>query len=78
MTKPVLKLYGANWCPDCSNTKRFLGEQGVAYDWIDIDADEDANRRIPPPATRTTVDCQEESRPVDAPLHRPKGRRTVA
>ena len=46
MTKPVLKLYGANWCPDCRNTKRFLGEQGVAYDWIDIDADEDANRRI--------------------------------
>ncbi len=46
MTKPVLKLYGANWCPDCRNTKRFLGEQGVAYDWIDIDADENANRRI--------------------------------
>lgn len=46
MTKPVLKLYGANWCPDCRNTKRFLGEQGVAYDWIDIDADEEANRRI--------------------------------
>ncbi len=46
MTEPVLKLYGANWCPDCRNTKRFLGEQGVAYDWIDIDADEDANRRI--------------------------------
>lgn len=46
MPEPVLKLYGANWCPDCRNTKRFLGEQGVAYDWIDIDADEDANRRI--------------------------------
>ncbi|MFB3118546.1 MAG: FAD-dependent oxidoreductase, partial [Myxococcota bacterium] len=46
MNEPVLKLYGANWCPDCRNTKRFLGEQGVAYDWIDIDADEDANRRI--------------------------------
>lgn len=46
MPEPVLKLYGANWCPDCRNTKRFLGEQGVAYDWIDVDADEDANRRI--------------------------------
>ena len=46
MNEPVLKLYGANWCPDCRNTKRFLGEQGVAYDWIDIEADEDANRRI--------------------------------
>jgi thioredoxin reductase (NADPH) len=35
-----IKLYGAPWCPDCKRTKKFLAEQRVAYDWIDIEADE--------------------------------------
>ncbi len=34
-----IKLYGAPWCPDCKRSKKFLAEQRVAYDWIDIDAD---------------------------------------
>ncbi|MCP3999004.1 MAG: FAD-dependent oxidoreductase, partial [bacterium] len=52
-----LKLYGANWCGDCRRAKKFLGEQRVHYDWIDItDNDEaiafvesvnDGKRRIP-------------------------------
>ena len=33
----VIKVYGAPWCPDCRRSKQFLGEQRVAYDWIDID-----------------------------------------
>lgn len=39
-----IKVYGAPWCPDCKRAKRFLGEQRVAYDWIDIEEDEDARR----------------------------------
>lgn len=34
-----IKVYGAPWCPDCRRAKQFLGEQRVAYDWIDIDQD---------------------------------------
>ena len=34
-----VKVYGAPWCPDCRRSKQFLGEQRVAYDWIDINAD---------------------------------------
>ncbi len=30
-------VYGAPWCPDCRRAKKFLGEQRVAYDWVDID-----------------------------------------
>ncbi len=34
-----VKVYGAPWCPDCRRSKQFLGEQRVAYDWIDINSD---------------------------------------
>ncbi len=34
-----IKIYGAPWCPDCRRSKQFLGEQRVAYEWIDIDQD---------------------------------------
>ena len=35
-----ITVYGAPWCPDCKRAKRFLAEQRVAYDWVDIDQDE--------------------------------------
>ena len=34
-----ITVYGAPWCPDCKRAKRFLAEQRVAYDWVDIDQD---------------------------------------
>ncbi len=39
---PKLKLYGANWCGDCRRAKKFLGEQRVHYDWIDITDNDEA------------------------------------
>ena len=41
-----ITLYGAPWCPDCKRSKQFLGEQRVAYQWVDIDEDEDGRRRV--------------------------------
>jgi thioredoxin reductase (NADPH) len=41
-----IKVYGAPWCPDCKRAKKFLGEQRVRYDWIDVDLDEAALRYI--------------------------------
>ncbi len=41
-----VKVYGAPWCPDCRRSKQFLGEQRVAYDWIDIDADPEGLRFV--------------------------------
>ena len=33
----MIKIYGANWCPDCQTVKKFFGEHGLSYSWIDID-----------------------------------------
>jgi len=41
-----ITLYGAVWCPDCKRSKQFLGEQRVAYQWVDIDEDEEGRRRV--------------------------------
>ena len=34
-----IKLYGTNWCSDCKRSKKFLGEQRVHYDYINIEED---------------------------------------
>ncbi len=41
-----ITVYGAPWCPDCRRTKKFLGEQRVAYDFVDIDADATGLARV--------------------------------
>lgn len=30
-------VYGASWCPDCRQSKRFLSEHQIAYMWVDIE-----------------------------------------
>jgi thioredoxin reductase (NADPH) len=40
MMEPKVTVYGAPWCPDCRQSKQFLGEQRVMYNWVDIDQDE--------------------------------------
>jgi len=32
-------VYGTTWCPDCKRSKRFLGQQRVQYDWVDVEQD---------------------------------------
>jgi thioredoxin reductase (NADPH) len=32
-----IKVYGANWCPDCRRAKRFLSDQRVPFEWHDIE-----------------------------------------
>jgi len=33
----VIKLYSADWCPDCHAAKRVLDTKKIAYQEIDID-----------------------------------------
>jgi mycoredoxin len=35
-------MYTTTWCGDCRNAKRFLNEQGVAFDEINIEEAEEA------------------------------------
>lgn len=39
MSDTTIKLYGTNWCSDCKRSKKFLGEQRVRYDFINIEED---------------------------------------
>lgn len=39
MAETAIKLYGTNWCSDCKRSKKFLGEQRVAYEYINIEED---------------------------------------
>jgi len=42
----TLTVIGANWCPDCRQTKAFLADQRIAYHWIDLDADPQATALV--------------------------------
>ena len=42
MAQQQIQVFGAPWCPDCKQSKQFLNEQRVAYEWKDIDQDEEA------------------------------------
>src|SRR5512137_325167 len=39
MSHTNLMVYGATWCSDCKRAKKFLGEQRVHYNWIDVEQD---------------------------------------
>ena len=38
----TITMYGTATCSDCTRSKKLLDEMGVAYDYIDLDADESA------------------------------------
>ena len=43
---PDIVVYGAFWCPDCRRSKQFLGEHRIPYQWVNIEEDADAERRV--------------------------------
>jgi len=42
MAEPKITVYGAYWCPDCHRAKKFLGEQFIPYQWVDIEQNREA------------------------------------
>ncbi len=46
MAKPIIVVYGADWCPDCSRAKQYLGEQMVNFRWVDIERDPEARAYV--------------------------------
>ena len=42
----VLQLFGADWCPDCRRAKAFLADNGVNYQFIDVDQHEWATSKV--------------------------------
>ena len=46
MSQPDITVYGAYWCPDCRRSKQFLGEHQIAYNWIDIEQEPEAEQFV--------------------------------
>ncbi len=42
----TLKLYGADWCPDCRRAKTYLKEKNIDFEFIDVDLDEGATALV--------------------------------
>lgn len=41
-TPEHIVIYGTVWCGDCKRAKKFLGEQRVHFDWVDIEENAEA------------------------------------
>ena len=46
MEQQDITVYGTNWCGDCRRAKLFMDTRGIGYDWIDIENDSDAAKRV--------------------------------
>src|SRR5947209_13967466 len=46
MTQNNIKLYGTKWCSDCKRSKKFLGEQRIHYEYINIEEDTDGQAYV--------------------------------
>jgi mycoredoxin len=38
----TIKLFGTSWCGDTRRARRFLDENQIGYEWVDIDQDKEA------------------------------------
>lgn len=46
MAEANITVYGANWCGDCRRAKKFLGEQRIHYNWVDIEQQPEAQQIV--------------------------------
>jgi thioredoxin reductase (NADPH) len=46
MPEPTITVYGAYWCPDCRRAKKFLAEQFIPYNWVDIEQDPQGEQTV--------------------------------
>ena len=41
-----ITFYGADWCPDCRRAKKYLQENNINYDFVDVDLDQQATQLV--------------------------------
>ena len=41
-----ITVYGAYWCPDCRRSKKFLGENFIPFNWVDIEEDKEGEEFV--------------------------------
>jgi glutaredoxin len=42
----MVEVYGADWCEDTQRTRRHLGSLGVAYQYINVEQDQQASEWV--------------------------------
>ncbi len=42
----MVTIYGAEWCPPCHTAKAYLNSREIAYEYIDVDKNQDAGREV--------------------------------
>ncbi|MCL4151358.1 UNVERIFIED_CONTAM: hypothetical protein GTU68_014791 [Idotea baltica] len=45
-TQGIIKLFGADWCPDCQRAKSYLQDNGINYQYIEVDKHEWATQLV--------------------------------
>ena len=40
----TIDFYGADWCPDCQRAKAYLKENGIDFNFIDVDIDKNGQQ----------------------------------
>ena len=46
MAEATITVYGADWCPDCRRSKKFLLDNSIPFTWMDTDADKEAEEFV--------------------------------
>ncbi|MEM7029171.1 MAG: thioredoxin-disulfide reductase [Chloroflexota bacterium] len=46
MSDTNITMYGANWCGDCRQAKKFLGEHRIHYRWVDVEQHPEAQKIV--------------------------------
>jgi mycoredoxin len=42
----VIKFYGAMWCGDTRRARRWFDDNNVAYEWVDVDKNKEAEEFV--------------------------------
>lgn len=48
-------IYGAEWCAYCKAAKQYLTSKNIAFDYVDIEKNEEARIRITAKANATSI-----------------------
>lgn len=46
MPETDIIIYGADWCGDCRRARRFLTQNNIKFEWINIEQDKDGEQFV--------------------------------
>ena len=46
MAEATITVYGADWCPDCRRSKKFLLDNSIPFNWVDTGEDKAAEEFV--------------------------------